>query len=369
MKRYTRFLFISIFLLLTLSGCVYRSAYMMPSNVKIARFGGMEYLSLTEYCEVRDLSCSFDKITHIAEIEQNGTVVKIMPDSRTLLVDGTVKKISPHPKLKDNEIYISPSFAKYLEEDVFIIRKQVEAPYKKTDTTMNIIIDPGHGGKDPGAIGRYYKVREKDIALDVAKRLKDELRKMGNFKIALTRTGDKFISLWKRSEIANKAKADLFISIHANACRYRKVKGFEVFYLSNATDDNARAIAAAENEALSFENDSNHNKPDYLDATVWDMKLSENRTESKELASFICKSASRQLGVRNRGVKSARFYVLKGTRMPAVLVEVGFLSNKDEEWRLRSASYRKKVATAIAKGILAYKDKYDRTESFTKNSH
>jgi len=341
----------------------------MPSNVKIARFGGMQYISLTEYCEIRDLSCSVDKITHVAEIEQNGTVVKIMPDSRTLLVDGAVKKISPHPKLKDNEIYISPSFAKYLEEDVFIIKRAAEVPYKKTDTMINIIIDPGHGGKDTGAVGRNYKVKEKDVVLDIAKKLKDELRKMGNFKITLTRTGDNFVSLWKRSDIANNAKADLFISIHANASRYRKVKGFEVFYLSNATDDNARAIAAAENEALSYENNSNHNKPDYLDATVWDMKLSENRIESKELANFICKSASSQLGVRNRGIKSARFNVLKGTRMPAVLVEVGFLSNKDEEWRLRSTEYRKKVATAIAKGILAYKDKYDKTEAFTKNSH
>jgi len=369
LKRHTKFLIVFISILTLLSGCAYRTAYVMPANIRTANFGGIRYLSLTEYCDRRNLNCSIDKITYVAEIEREGTVVKIMPDSKTLLVDGSIKKISPYPKVKNNEIYISPTFAKYLEENVFITKRLVEAPYKKMDTITRIIIDPGHGGKDPGAIGRHYRLKEKDIALDVSKRLKEELRKLGNFDITLTRTRDNFVSLWKRSQIANDAKADLFISVHANACRYRKVKGFEVFYLSNATDDDARAIAAAENEALSYENNSNHEKPDYLDATVWDIKLSENRTESRELANFICKSASRELGVRNRGTKSARFYVLKGTRMPAVLVEVGFISNKQEEWKLRDPSYRRKVAKSIAKGILAYKDKFDKTQAFTKNSH
>ena len=356
MNYHLKLVFIFFLFIFILSGCAYESAYVMPHYEYTATFGGVRYVSLREFCDTHGFNYSVDKISNIAEIRVNSSIVKIMPDSNISLVNDSVKRFSPQAKLKNDAIYIPPSLAKYLE-DVF--KKKIEIPYVKEITIKKIVIDPGHGGKDVGAKGRSYGLREKNVVLDISKKLKEELSKLGNFEITLTRQRDNFVSLWKRSDIANKIKADLFISIHANASRSRRPKGFEVYYLSDATDDSARARAASENEAMKFEN---NNSP-----TLWDMKLAENRIESKELAKIICKTAGRTLHVRDRGTKSARFYVLKGTLMPAVLVEVGFISNKEEEWKLRTSGYRRKVAKSIAKGILAYKDEYERTKSFTKD--
>jgi len=346
-----------------LTGCATKGAYLTGTYTDTMRFSGVRYVSLNNFCYANNLNCDIDAITKISTITDGTKTVKIMPDSDISLIDGYKKTFSHEVRAKGDLIYIPPSLASYLEATVFKIRPEVRivSPY----TIRKIVIDAGHGGKDPGAVGRYYKVKEKDVVLDIAKELKKELKKKGNFDIVMTRETDTFISLWKRSDIANKNKADLFISIHANASRSTRPKGFEVYYLSDATDDSARALAAAENEVIAFETNSSDNKPDYLNPTVWDMTLSENRDESIELAKFICNSAKKDLGVRDRGAKSARFYVLKGTMMPAVLVEVGFLSNKQEEWKLRKSSYRKEAAKAIAKGILAYKNKYERTKGFT----
>ena len=233
-------------------------------------------------------------------------------------------------------------------------------------TISRVVIDPGHGGKDPGTVGRTG-IYEKTIVLDIAKRLKRKLASKGITAI-LTRDKDTFISLKKRSDIANKQEADFFISIHANAFRNGSVKGFETYYLSEAVDDSARAIAQAENASVKFEN-SGFDYDAYacdVNATVLDMIYTENRAESVGLAQHICKEARKTLWVRNRGVKSAKFYVLKCVRIPAVLVEVGFLSNRSEEAKLSQPKYRDKVASALSKGILSYKREFEETDGFTR---
>jgi len=351
------------------SGCAFNQGHVAYSGAGykgVSAFRGLAYVPVQDFCERYNFECSIDTISKVAEIRHGGTSVKVLPDSNVALINGYTKKFSPRTKIKDDEVQIPASLVKYLERTVF--KKAIEIPPTKIPTIKRIVIDPGHGGKDPGAMGRKG-LREKDVVLDVAKRLKNELLKRGNFKVIMTRKKDKFISLGGRSRIANSAKADLFISVHANASRSRRVKGFEVYYLSNATNDMARAIAAAENEALAFENNVDSGQPSQIDPTVWDMKLQEFRDESKELARFICDTSSRRLGVKNRGIKSARFYVLKGTHMPSVLIEVGFISNREEESNLRSSSYRQKVAKGIAEGILVYKKKFEKTKGFTKNTY
>lgn len=365
MKRYSRFLFLFSLLLLFLHGCVYEKAYLKPSYASTTDFSGAQYVSLSDFCAHHGFGYSIDGVSHIAEISHKGNTVRIMPDSNTSLVNGSVQRYSPEAVLKDGTVYIPPSFAKYLE-DVFSGKPEIAYP-RKYDI-RRIVIDPGHGGKDPGATGRYYKLREKEVVLDIAKRLRDELNRLGNFEIILTRDKDEFISLWRRSHIANESKADLFISVHANASRSRGLKGFEVYYISKATDDSARTLAAAENEALALENDSNKEKPSYLDATLWDMMLDENRDESQELAKHILRIAKKNVYVGNKSIKSARFYILKGTQMPAVLVETGYLSNKDEESKFNDSYYRKKLAEIIAKGIVSYKEEFNRTNGFTKKT-
>ena len=244
-------------------------------------------------------------------------------------------------------------------------RKEVTYGWQRVHRIRRVVIDPGHGGKDPGAIGRGG-LKEKDLVLDVSLKLARALEGKG-INVILTRTKDVFFPLWKRCEIANDEGADLFISVHANASRKRKAHGFEVYYLSEAIDDNARALEAAENAVLRFENSQNEYHSRDVKTTLWDIFHTENRVESIELAQSICKRVKKNFSfIKDRGVKSARFHVLKGTRMPAILVEIGFLSNYREEAKLRREFYKQAMARAIADGILDYKRIYDRTNGFTK---
>jgi len=139
-----------------------------------------------------------------------------------------------------------------------------------------------------------------------------------------------------------------------------------VYYLSNAVDDNARAVQAAEDSFLKFDDSSFLHRNTDLEATVWDLVYTENREESVELAKYITKAVDDSTSLKCRGVKSARFAVLKGTQIPSVLIEVGFISNAAEEENLKSSAYREAVACAIAKGILNYKKIYESTDGFTQ---
>jgi N-acetylmuramoyl-L-alanine amidase len=165
--------------------------------------------------------------------------------------------------------------------------------------------------------------------------------------------------------MANKSGADLFVSIHVNASRSKAMNGFECYYLSDATDDNARALEAAENAALKLDEGTVAERSPGLDKTLWDMALTENRLESAELASAICDSVEDSLAIRNRGVRSARFYVLKETRVPGVLVEMGYLSNKYEGLKFKDNEFLDRIIKAVARGIIEYKKRYETTEGFT----
>ncbi|MDP3804360.1 MAG: N-acetylmuramoyl-L-alanine amidase, partial [Candidatus Omnitrophota bacterium] len=235
----------------------------------------------------------------------------------------------------------------------------------KEFTIKTIIIDPGHGGKDPGAISGRFRIKEKGLTLAISKKLKNILERHG-IKVIMTRDDDTFIPLPKRSAIANKSGADLFVSVHINASRTRSMRGFECYYLSEATDDNARAIEAFENSSLKLSDNAMAEHSTKLDKALWDMMLTENRRESAELAGRICGSVEKSMITRNRGIRTARFYVLKRTRIPSVLVEVGYISNRIEEMKFKEPGYLDRVAEALAKGILTNKSEYEKTEGFTR---
>ena len=213
-----------------------------------------------------------------------------------------------------------------------------------------IVIDAGHGGKDPGT--HAGSLREKDIALDIAKRLRDDLERRG-FEVIMTRDKDIFIPLEQRAFIANSRKADMFVSIHVNAARNRRARGLETFYLNLATSDDAAEVAARENASTG--------KVRFSDVPKL-LKQIMNHTfveESRELATTTQAAIAQSIlgGVKhplNRGVKTAGFHVLLGAQMPAVLVEVGFVSNREEARQLRSSSHRTKLASAVADGITRY---------------
>lgn len=208
-----------------------------------------------------------------------------------------------------------------------------------------IVVDAGHGGHDPGAA--HHGLREKDLALDIARRLSAELQARG-FSTVMTRDRDEFITLSRRPAIANRIPADVFVSVHINANRSRRVSGIEVYYPRESV------VAAS----ASFPPEVQPAEVAFPTTTIkhilWDLALSKSRRHSFKVASHICRTMRRQLGVPCRGVKSARFVVLRESHMPSVLVEVGYVSNRTEASRLATSSYRQAAAQAIAEGVVSY---------------
>ena len=215
-----------------------------------------------------------------------------------------------------------------------------------------IVIDPGHGGKDPGAIG-YHNIKEKHIVLDIAKELGSFLKKeMPNLKVIYTRDDDTFLGLKNRTAFANKNEGHMFLSIHANASTAKTARGFEIFLLQANSVDKAIDVAVRENASIFFEDNPEEYEQNQMIASV-----SENMylQESEKLAVSIQAAVKKELPkTRMRGIKQAGFYVLVGAAMPKVLIEAGFITNKSEAKLLNKSSYRSEMAYGIFKGVQAY---------------
>ncbi len=228
----------------------------------------------------------------------------------------------------------------------------ISAAHKK----MRIVVDPGHGGKDPGAI--RSRTREKDLNLAVAKELYKLLKK-GNFEVKITRDNDTFIALSERSKIANTFKADLFVSVHTNSSKNRTAHGFEVYFRSEkATDQEAADTAAFENEAMQYE-EVHYN---FVDALLQSLAKNEYINESSKLAGYVRNAVYKQPGIgiavnQNSSVRQANFYVLKGVQSPAILVEMGYISSNKDRGRLTGKSTQNSMAKGIYNGIVEYAKK------------
>ena len=210
-----------------------------------------------------------------------------------------------------------------------------------------VVLDPGHGGHDTGAIGRKG-TREKDVALAIALRVRDRLLRAG-LEVILTRRSDAFVALEERARIANDARGDLFISIHCNSAPVRRLRGIETYTLNTSSDRYSIRLAARENAS------SNRAVSD-LQYILADLATKANTEESSRLAARVQQSLIGQLRAKQRhvadlGTKEALFYVLLGVRMPAILVETSFLSHPEEERLLSSKAYQAEIAAAIAGGV------------------
>jgi len=220
-----------------------------------------------------------------------------------------------------------------------------------------IVIDPGHGGRDPGAVGLSGSC-EKDRALEMSLMVRDLLfLRMPELRVVLTRNADEYVSLGARTRLANRNRADLFVSIHCNAAVNRTANGYETFFLSRARTDDARTVEMLENNVLEMDEISDA-PSDPLSFLLADMAQSIFQNQS----SFLAGSVQNNFGGmfpqrRNRGVKQAGFYVLRGAYMPAVLVEVAFISNQAEEQDLLSLDFRFRAAQAIVESIIQYAER------------
>jgi len=235
---------------------------------------------------------------------------------------------------------------------------------KKSDKPFTLVIDAGHGGKDPGAIG-WNSTKEKRIVLDVAKKLKKEFAK-DKIKVILTRSTDKFIRLKNRAKIANKNHADLFISLHCNAIggskkRRKTVMGFSTYFLSPARSNDARAVEMFENSALDYEDDEDDEEEmDDFDFMINDAIQTKFLDESNYISEQIFEKMNKNgiKKVHGTGISQAGFYVLRKAFMPSILFEMGFISNPTEEKKLNSSKYQAKITKSLYEAVMSYKDKF-----------
>jgi len=214
-----------------------------------------------------------------------------------------------------------------------------------------VVIDPGHGGHDPGAVGPSG-IQEKDVVLAIGLRLRELFREDLGLDVVMTRSTDVFIPLEERTAIANKVGADLFLSVHANAAPNRSAVGIETYYLNLAKTDKVAQLAAKENG-------TSLDKVSVLQAILFDLMANYKLNDSAHLADEVQKSLHKKIhtsynDVKNLGVKQGPFYVLIGASMPSILVETAFLSNAVEESRLKESAYQNLAAEGILDGVRSY---------------
>ncbi|MFH1062786.1 MAG: N-acetylmuramoyl-L-alanine amidase [Candidatus Omnitrophota bacterium] len=343
-----------VVLFCVLSGCA--------GSQKGLRLNKDKYRSIAQVCADINLTWDWDGFSNIITVKNLKVSAKLYPGSSLVLYDNQVCDLKSPVIIDQGIIKVPASFARLFAGKVVPYRETKAKP--SNFSIRKIVIDPGHGSQDPGAIGTKG-IQEKDIVLDIALRLKKELVADG-MEVVLTRQTDVFHALEKRAEIANQAKADFFISIHANAAEAKSANGFEAYFLSTAYDDFSKAVQIRENAVIKYEENADYNKADDLNATLWDMILSENRIESIEMANSIAEELRKSLKLRTRFVKGAKFLVLKGTRMPAVLLEAGYLSNPEEGAKLNNPYYRQMLAESIAQGIISYKKMFELSDGFSR---
>lgn len=245
--------------------------------------------------------------------------------------------------------------------DMELKNKVLQINRPKDRSVKVIVLDPGHGGHDPGAVGHVLKLREKDVNLSVCLKLKEMLERELGVTVLMTRSDDRFITLGNRTKFANNNQADIFVSVHTNASNNRSASGIETYYLSTAQTSDARAVEALENNVVEqYEGKGEKAKYDALGFILSDMSQTEHLEHSNNMALLIQQNLVAGARGGDRGVKQANFYVLRGAFMPAVLIELGFISNKEEERLLANDEYQQRLARTIFEGLKRFKFRYDR---------
>ena len=349
------------------------------SEIELFIFEDIAYLSLEEFCESQELTYNmyFDKSK--IEFTYKNQKITFSNNSSFVKIDNKIYHMVKNILLVDNKFYAPlNSFIqlyRQFENKNFIVDynskiisikhtpiiTQIEEVDQELLNTINneenwkittVVIDPGHGGKDPGAIG-YHNIKEKHIVLDIAKELGSFLnREMPELNVIYTRTDDTFLGLKNRTSFANKNQGHMFLSIHANASTAKTARGFEIFLLQPNSVDKAIDVAVRENASIFFEENPEQYEQNQMIASV-----SENMylQESEKLAVAIQSAVKKELPkTRMRGIKQAGFYVLVGAAMPKVLIEAGFITNKSEAKLLNKSSYRSEMAYGIFKGVQTY---------------
>ena len=333
-----------------------------------------QLFSINDFINITDSKNFINSKTEKIIFYIDGKKIKITNQIAFIIIDDNLYQLSSNVVKKNNNYYVptesflniinnlSTSISLTFKTNQINLSKLIELPKKTVKIDLKsekekwefktIVIDAGHGGKDPGAVG-YRGTKEKDIALDVAKRLEKKLTKNMDIKVVMTRDEDVFLRLSERTKIANENNGSLFISIHTNAAEDRRASGFETFLIGLNKNEYAAKVAARENAVLELEGKSGQELTgeDLIQATIAQAAFA---SSSETFADMVQKEIKKRVQSRDRGVKQAGFVVLARASMPNVLVELGFISNPAEEKKLRSPQYRDQLATAIYRAVQQY---------------
>ncbi|HLF18331.1 MAG TPA: N-acetylmuramoyl-L-alanine amidase [Candidatus Omnitrophota bacterium] len=307
-------------------------------------------LSLKELCDRHNISFSLDSVSQAIFLYGGAGTANAMVGSDIVLVDDEKVVLSAPLKLQRGAVIVPADFKEKVTDRLLqqISRKEDFSIRK----IRKVVVDAGHGGKDPGAIGAS-RLYEKTVVLDIAQKFKQILERHG-IKVVMTRRTDEFISLKDRTVLASESKADLFVSIHANAHDRRSVNGIEVYSLKDLDFFELNDLQRQENQETLYRQLSMHQSDENLKSIVGDMLYTYKQGQSVQLAQELSQQAAGYVKAKNLGAKTSRFFVLRNTLIPAILVEVGYLSNPKEEKLLKDKGYRQKLAHALARGILDY---------------
>lgn len=317
-------------------------------------------LSLIDSAKENGMTFYWDSLSESGLLEKNGHQFSFIKDNNVALLDGQKLVMIDPPKVVDSKIMVSKDFMRQAQS--FFQKESDETQFK----VGAIILDAGHGGKDPGALktykinGKDVTIKEKDINLKVAKMLYERLSKTyPDKKIILTRNSDVFLSLSERTDIANAVKvgeqeAILFISIHVNSSMNKSSSGYEVWYLSPGYRRNVLDKSVVEEDKSLY--------------PILNTILEEEyTTESIMIAKFIMDGLQTQIGKESpsRGIKAEEWFVVKNALMPSVLIELGFVSNEKEALNLNDDKYLQKASLGIYNGIVAFTTHFERSRGFT----
>ena len=336
---------------------VIAAAVLIPSAVCASETTG-----LAEKAAEQGILVYWDTLSQTGLLEKNGHQISFRPGDALVLLDNRKLSITDAPELEDGAIRVSQKFLD--DAETFFKTENSESQYR----IGAILIDPGHGGKDPGASqtfttgGKKFTIREKDVTLAAGKMLYARLKaSYPDKQIILTRGTDKFLSLGERTDIANGVKlgeheAVLYVSVHVNASLDKKASGYEVWYLSPGYRRTVldKSVTAGEDDKTLFP---------ILNA----MTEEEYTTESILIAKFIMDGLQAQVGdqTKPRGIKAEEWFVVRNANMPSVLVELGFLTNYEEAKNLADTSYLQKASLGIYNGISDFISHFERSRGFT----
>lgn len=309
-------------------------------------------IPLQDICKKYNVQWQFDSVTQVILLEYKDHKAKALLGSSVVLIGQQKITLSAPLRRINSSIYVPSDFeSKIIGTFGPPIPKIGFGGSVANLKVRTIVIDPGHGGKDPGAKG-YSGVKEKEVVLDIALRLRNILREAG-LNVIMTRDSDTYPTLIQRTEMASKNEVDLFVSIHANSNPVRRTQGIEVYYVKTQEKRDLDEEQRQKNERM-YLRSLNATPVPAVGGIVADMMYQLKTTESCKLAMRIVHDASAQVEAPNRGARHARFFVVRNTLMPAILIETGYLTNRQEERRLNSSEYRQKLAESFARSILAY---------------